>query len=69
MSKMKFLVLPFCMSVPLTQVLRSSTWGSGISARSAMYGPTGASVSPIFPAPHWVVWNWKSRALMSFTMV
>ena len=36
-----------------------------MSARSAIHGPTGAKVSAILPALHWLVMNWKSRALTS----
>src|SRR5881628_2441890 len=42
---MNVLVLPLCICLPLTHSLSSRTCGSGISVRSAMYGPTGAEVA------------------------
>jgi hypothetical protein len=66
---MNALVLPFCICLPFTHVLRFSTCGSGTSLLSAMYGPMGAAVSKILPAIHWLVVIWKSRALTSLMIV
>src|SRR5947199_139603 len=52
---MNVFVLPFCICLPLTIVRRPSECGSAISWRSARYGPTGAAVSKILPAIHWLL--------------